>query len=153
LGFKPDRTIEFHTYAAEEVGLWGSQDIAEYYQSTGVVVYAQMQLDMTMYVKPGTSKTIGIIQDYVNSGLTDFLKKLVTAYSEYGYSLSSCGYGCSDHASWTKAGYASCFPFEGIMTNSDPYIHTKNDLISYLDVAHGKQFARVATGFIIELSY
>jgi len=151
-GFVPDRTVEFHTYSAEEVGLWGSQAIANKYQSQGVAVYAQMQLDMTMFVRSGTTETFGIITDYVNAGLTEFLKELVTAYSELGFTTSKCGYGCSDHASWTKAGYASCFPFEGTMANGDPYIHTKNDLISYLSLTHGMEFSKVATGFIVELS-
>jgi len=110
-----------------------------------------MQLDMTMYVG-STKPTFGIITDYVSTELTSFLMKLVPAYSNLGYSTSKCGYGCSDHASWTKAGYASCFPFEGLFANSDPYIHTKSDLIKSLSVDHGMEFAKVATGFIIELS-
>jgi len=150
-GFAPDRTVEFHTYAAEEVGLWGSQAIASAYQKQGIPVYAMMQLDMTMYVG-STKPTFGIITDYVSTELTSFLMKLVPAYSNLGYSTSKCGYGCSDHASWTKAGYASCFPFEGLFANSDPYIHTKSDLIKSLSVDHGMEFAKVATGFIIELS-
>jgi len=152
-GFIPDRTIEFHTYSAEEVGLWGSQDVASYYQSNGVVVFAQMQLDMTMFVKQGTTETIGIITDYVSAPLTEFVKILVNAYCDLSYTTSTCGYACSDHASWTKAGYAASFPFEGIMKNSDPYIHTKDDLIKYLSIEHGMQFSKLATGFIIELSY
>jgi leucyl aminopeptidase len=43
-GWTPDRTVEFHTYAAEEAGLLGSQDVARAYQLAGIKVYAQMQL-------------------------------------------------------------------------------------------------------------
>jgi len=150
-GYAPDRTVEFHTYAAEEVGLWGSQAIASSYQAAGIPVYAMMQLDMTMYVGK-VQPTFGIITDYVSPELTSFLMELVTAYSTLSYSTSRCGYGCSDHASWTKAGYDSCFPFEGLFRNSDPYIHSKNDLISHLSVEHGMEFAKVAVGFIVELS-
>jgi len=152
-GYIPDRTVEFHTYSAEEVGLWGSQAIANYYQSNSIVVYAQMQLDMTMFVKQGTTESIGIITDYVNAQLTDFLKVLINAYCDLGYEPFTCGYACSDHASWTKAGYAASAPFEAIMKNMDPYIHTKDDLMKYISVEHGMQFTKLATGFIIELSY
>jgi len=110
-----------------------------------------MQLDMTMYV--GSSKpTMTLVTDYVNTELTSFLMKLVPAYSNLQFTTEKCGYACSDHASWTKAGYASCYPFEALDKNSDPYIHTKNDLIKYLSVEHGMEFAKVASGFIIELS-
>lgn len=151
-GFKPSRSIEFHTYSAEEVGLRGSQAIASSYQKAGVAVYSQMQLDMTFYVKPGTIPTFGIITDYVNADLTNFIRTLVPVYSSLGFTNSKCGYGCSDHASWTKAGYASCFPFEGAFANSDPKIHTAQDLINILDLDHGLEFAKVALGYLVELS-
>src|SRR5690606_7452875 len=48
-GYRPDRTIDFIAYAGEEIGLVGSQDIAERYKSQGVKVAAVLQLDMTMY--------------------------------------------------------------------------------------------------------
>jgi len=152
-GFVPDRTIEFHTYSAEEAGLLGSQAIAEYYQDNSIAVYAQMQLDMTMYVKQGVPERIGIISDYVSTDLTNFNILLIDAYCEIGYAISKCGYACSDHASWTKAGYAASFPFENTMQDIDPYIHSDQDLIKYLNVEHGMEFAKLATGFAIELSY
>jgi leucyl aminopeptidase len=151
-GFKSHRTLEFHTYSAEEVGLRGSQDIAAAYQKSAVPVYAQMQLDMTFYVKPGTVPSFGIITDYVSPDLTAFLRKLVAAYSTLKYVDSKCGYGCSDHASWTKSGYASCFPFESSFSDLNNKIHTNQDLIEFLNVEHGLEFAKVALGFIVELS-
>jgi len=151
-GFQPDRTVEFHTYSAEEVGLRGSQAIAESYQKQGIPVYAQMQLDMVFYVKPGTTPTFGIITDFVNADLTAFLRTLVTAYSNLKYTQSTCGYGCSDHASWTKAGYASCFPFEASFGNLNNKIHTDQDLLAILNLNHGLEFCKVALGFVVELS-
>jgi leucyl aminopeptidase len=46
-GFSPVRPVEFHFYAAEEVGLLGSQAIAANYKSSGKAVYAMINLDMT----------------------------------------------------------------------------------------------------------
>jgi len=152
-GFKPSRTLEFHTYAAEEIGLRGSQAIADKYQRDGVPVYAMLQLDMTMYVKSGTKATFGVFTDYVNSDLTRFLRTLVPAYSNLGTTDSKCGYGCSDHASFNKAGFAACFASEGTMANSDPLLHTENDLFNVLNLAHGVQFGQVGIGFMVELSY
>jgi len=151
-GFKPSRTIEFHTYAAEEVGLRGSQAIANQYQKDGTPVYAMLQLDMTYYVKPGTNPTFGVFTDYVNADLTRFLRLLVPAYSKLGFTNSACGYGCSDHASWNKAGFPTCFGSEGTMSNSDPYLHTEDDVYQYLNLDHGMEIAKVALGYVVELS-
>jgi len=151
-GLRPSRSIEFHTYAAEEAGLLGSQAIAASYQKQGVFVYGQMQLDMTFYTKPGVTPVYGIITDFVDPSLTEFLRKLVFAYSLLDSADSKCGYGCSDHASWNKAGYPACFPFEATFNTRNPYIHTVNDVFSHLNINHGVEFAKVALGYLAELS-
>jgi Zn-dependent M28 family amino/carboxypeptidase len=74
-------TIEFHWYAAEEGGLLGSQAIFTNYKNSGKVVKAMLQQDMTGYVKPGTKEAVGVITDYVDAGLTSFIKRVVTAVS------------------------------------------------------------------------
>jgi leucyl aminopeptidase len=74
-------TIEFHWYAAEEGGLLGSQAVFTNYKNSGKVVKAMLQQDMTGYVKPGKSEAVGVITDYVDTGLTGFIKKVITAVS------------------------------------------------------------------------
>lgn len=150
-GFKPDRTIEFHTYAAEEVGLRGSQDIANHYRTNNIPVHAQLQLDMTMYTK--TPQYMAIMTDYVDSSLTEFLKQLVQTYTTKSVVLSRCGYGCSDHASWNRAGYRASFPFETTFDQDNPYIHTSNDIFDHLSVEHGIEFTKLAIAFAVELSH
>jgi len=149
-GWVPSKTVEFHAYAAEEAGLLGSQDIANQYQKEGKKVYAMMQLDMTFY--KGSVPQFGVVTDYVDPDLTAFLRLLVDAYSNLDWVNTRCGYGCSDHASWTRVGYPSCFPFEGTFGNKNPFIHSKDDVLSHLSIEHGVQFAYVALGFLIELA-
>jgi len=149
-GFTPSRTVEFHAYAAEEVGLRGSQAVAASYQREGKDVYAMMQFDMTMYA--GAIPRIGIVTDFVNTALTDYLRLLVDSYSQLEWVNTRCGYACSDHASWTNAGYPSSFPFESAFGNSNPYIHSANDVINHLSMAHGLEFAKVGLAFVVELS-
>jgi leucyl aminopeptidase len=150
--FVPDRSVEFHSYAAEEVGLRGSQDIAQAYLNDGVHVAGMLQLDMTGYVKNGTKPVIGLVTDYTNVELTQYVRKLVTAWANIPPADTKCGYGCSDHASWTKAGYPSAFPFESMFNNLNPYIHTTQDLVSRLDFDHAIEYAKVAVAFIADLS-
>jgi len=147
-GFIPDRTLEFHTYAAEEAGLLGSQNIANTYSTRGTVVAAMLQLDMTGY----GSAPVGIITDFTHGNLTAFLRILVDTYTLITWTDSRCGYGCSDHASWNRAGYPSAFPFEAPFGSHSPYIHTANDVIGTLNFAKAIEFAKIAVGFAVELA-
>ncbi|WLQ16613.1 M28 family metallopeptidase [Hahella aquimaris] len=152
-GYKPDRTVSFMAYAAEEVGLRGSQAIAQSYSSQGKNVVGVLQLDMTNY--KGSSGDIYIMQDYTNSGQNDFLADLVTTYQPtvtVGY--SECGYGCSDHASWTNQGYAASFPFESTFNGSNPHIHTAQDTLdkSGGNANHAVNFGKLAAAYVAELA-
>jgi len=151
-GLLVDRTVEFHGYAAEEVGLRGSQAIASRYQAEGKIVAGMMQLDMTGYVAPGQIPTVGLIQDFVNPELTTFVGKLIDTYSNIGWTASRCGYACSDHASWTRAGYKSSFPFEGPFSQSNPNIHSTRDTLDKLNMEHSIEFAKIGLGFVIEMA-
>lgn len=137
-GFKPSRTIEFHTYSAEEVGLRGSQDVASLYQSNNKTVHGVLHLDMTMFQRDPNN--LVLIIDYVSIELTSFVSKLVSAYTNRTPAYSICGYGCSDHASWTKAGYRSAYPSEASFGQKNPYIHTDNDLFDHLSLEQGMYF-------------
>jgi len=149
-GYTPDRTVEFHGYAAEEVGLRGSADIAQDYRNRGVNVYAMVQFDMTSY-KPSNS-LIGVVTDYVNSDLTSFVRMIVNSYCSVGYTNTQCGYGCSDHASWNNRGYNAAFPFESSFSSSNPYIHTSGDTVDKLDFTYGLEFVKLAVGSVVELA-
>jgi len=147
--FKPGRTIEFHGYAAEEVGLRGSQDIAKKYFDTKRKVVAQLQLDMVGYPTP--TKAIAVITDFTNAALNDLVRNLIDKYSGRTWVNSKCGYGCSDHASFNKYGFASAFPFEAPMGKDNPNIHTPNDLLSKLDKDHAVAYGKLGVAFITEL--
>lgn len=75
-------TIEFHWYSAEEGGLLGSQAIFSAYEKKGREVKAMLQQDMTGYthktIEAGEPESVGVITDYVNPALTDFIKEVIT---------------------------------------------------------------------------
>lgn len=148
-GFQPDRTLEFMTYAGEEIGLVGSQDIASRYSKSNKQVFAVMQLDMTMY--PGQANAIHFVTDNTNASLNKFTQRLVDTYVKAKWSEIRCGYACSDHASWKRAGYASTMPFESTMNGMNPKIHTPEDQINLLKSSFGLNFAKLAFSFITEL--
>ena len=57
---------------------------------------------------------VKVLADYVDLELTNFIKTLVDEYTTFERRDHSCGYGCSDHASWNRAGYPSSSVFEPV---------------------------------------
>ena len=150
-GYKPKRTVKFMGYAAEEVGLRGSKAIATSYQTQGVNVVAALQLDMTNY-RTGSDPHVKVITDYSNAGMVQFLKDLFTSYmggSGLNLATEACGYGCSDHASWTAAGYPSAMYHEGRLF---PNLHTSGDTLANMgnSATNSVPFAKLGLAFLGE---
>ncbi|KAJ3567457.1 hypothetical protein NP233_g6352 [Leucocoprinus birnbaumii] len=154
-GFKPSTPLEFHWYSGEEAGLLGSNAIATSYKSAGIQVKAFMELDMSGYFAPGSKEVMALEADYIDSGLNNFLKQLITMYSRIPYTMDiPCGYACSDHASWYKQGYPSSFPYEAVTGDDDPQIHSSGDTTSVngFSWAHSLEFAKMAVAFAYEMT-
>jgi len=147
--FVPKKNVEFHAYAAEEMGLLGSRAIAQDYKRQNKKVFAMMQLDMTGYNPRNTNK-IGVITNGVNAPLTEFSQKIITEYCKIGYIRRTLFGGTSDHASWLSAGYRAAFPFEAV---TNPHIHTARDTIEQLDFKNAIEWVKLAVGTIVELSH
>jgi bacterial leucyl aminopeptidase len=151
-GYKPRRTIKFIAYAAEEVGLRGSKEIAANFKANNVNVVGVMQLDMTNF--KGAANDIYIFTDYTDSTQNTFVANLIKTYQPsltIGYDV--CNYGCSDHASWTAQGYFASMPFESSFSGDNKNIHTANDTFANMgsQALHSLKFARLAASFAIEL--
>lgn len=151
--FKPNRTIKLIGYAAEEVGLRGSKAIAAQFKNSGQNVVGVLQLDMTNY--QGSSQDIYIVDDYTNAAQNNFVEQLVTTYQpELSVSRTTCGYACSDHASWTNQGFPASFPFEATFNAANPYIHSSGDTLdkSGGNAFHALKFGKLAAAFVGELA-
>ncbi|XKM08063.1 M20/M25/M40 family metallo-hydrolase [Massilia atriviolacea] len=150
--YRPRRTIKLIAYAAEEVGLRGSQDLARAFRQAGIQVVGVLQLDMINY--KGADKDIYLLRDYSSADQNAFLRKLIAAYLP-GITVGSdsCGYACSDHASWHAEGYPASMPFESSLAQANPHIHSKNDTLASSggQAVHALKFARLAAAFAIEL--
>ena len=151
--FKPKRTVQFMGYAAEEVGLLGSKDIATAYAQKSTKVVGVIQFDMTLN-KGTADKDIVMMTDFTNQAQNEFLGRLIDEYVKVPWGYSKCGYGCSDHASWTAKGYPASMPFESTMGDINSKIHTAQDTLETAggDAKHAAKFAKLGTAFIVELA-
>lgn len=159
--FRPTKTVQIMGYAAEEIGLYGSYDIAETYKSANKNVLAVAQFDMTNY--NGSSFDIALIDDsnfgYTSDDLNLYLIELMEHYNATGehaitYGSSNCGYACSDHVSWSENGYLASFPFEAAFNDRNPYIHSTQDTFETMDndASHSTKFVKLALEFVIEIA-
>jgi leucyl aminopeptidase len=157
--FRPKRTVQIMGYAAEEIGLVGSDEIAEQYDNQNKNVIAMAQFDMTNY--KGSSYDVALISDpqYTSSELNLFWVELLQHYNSSGahqitYGNSQCGYGCSDHVSWTERGYLASFPFEAAFNQANPNVHSTNDTFAAMnnDASHSVKFVKLALEFVIEIA-
>lgn len=152
-GWQPRRTVKFMGYAAEEVGLRGSNAIAQSFQDQGVDVVGVLQLDMTNYAI-GASDDMQLVTDYSNAGLQQFVRDVFDEYlAPLGLTRGTytCGYACSDHASWTSAGFPSAMMFEAGFNND---IHTPDDTLANMGgtAEPSVALAKLGLGFLGELA-
>jgi leucyl aminopeptidase len=148
--FRPLHAVEFHWYSAEEQGLYGSQAVATEYHQNAVPVIGMMQLDMTGYTNPNEKEHIGVMTDFTSPQLTAFLRQLITTYCSIPYRNTTCGYACSDHASWNKLGYLSVFPTEADFKVTSPYIHSAKDTVDHVSLSHMAEFVKLAIAYTVE---
>jgi bacterial leucyl aminopeptidase len=150
-GFRPKRTIQFMGYAAEEVGLRGSQDIAAQYASSGKKVVGVIQYDMSNF--KGSDEEIFLLTDHVDAGLSAFTGKLIDTYVKVKRSTTECGYACSDHASWESQGFPAAMAFEASFDGMNHAIHTERDTLATSggDASHSVPFTKLAVAFAVEL--
>ncbi|MCJ8267831.1 MAG: M20/M25/M40 family metallo-hydrolase, partial [Psychrosphaera sp.] len=150
---QPKRSVKFIAYAAEEVGLRGSKHIADTDKSNGVNVVGALQLDMTNY--RGSSQDIVFMSDYTSSAQNTYLTTILDEYlPNVNYGYDSCGYACSDHASWYNNGYPVSMPFEATFSGANPRIHSSSDTLANMDTsgAHALNFAKLGLAYVIELA-
>ena len=150
--YRPARTVMFIAYAAEEVGLRGSQAVVKEFKRRNINVVGALQLDMTNY--QGSDKDIWLMKDFSDPKQNDFVIKLIDKYVGATWGLDACGYGCSDHASWYRAGVPASMPFESRMRDRNKSIHTKDDTLelSNNNADHALKFAKLGAAYTIEMA-
>lgn len=108
---------------------------------------------MTLF-KGTLDRDIVLIADETNRIQNSFVFKIIDEYVKVPWGYSQCGYGCSDHASWTDAGYSSSFPFEANFDESNHHIHTIHDTLESAggNANNSVKFSKLAAAFVLEMA-
>lgn len=144
-----EQDIYVFFYAGEEGGLLGSAEIAQNFKRRAQPVRGILQLDMTMFPGDGPL-TIASMTDFTSPQLRAWLKTFNEAALGVKVLDDECGYGCSDHASWHRQGYATLMPFESSFDRMNRNIHTARDVVDAgSSFEHAAIFAKIAVGFAL----
>jgi bacterial leucyl aminopeptidase len=151
-GVRFRRTVVFIAYAAEEVGLRGSNEIADQWAAESRNVRGVMQLDMTAFKGTPTADIV-LFEDYTSPTMTNALEVLANTYlPTLVISRDSCGYACSDHAPWFQNGFPTVLPFESQMDDYNPNIHSGGDTMAFFgnNADHAIKFARLGLAWVVQ---
>lgn len=153
LGYQPARSVVFYGYAAEEIGLVGSDQIAAQAQAQQANIAGVLQLDMTNY-NPAPQPYMAIVTDFTDAALNDFAKQLIDTYVGIPWRTTQCGYACSDHAAWSERGFAAHHVHETTIEESNDKLHTAQDTLALSGgkADHSLHFARYSVAFMAELA-
>lgn len=146
-----NKPIYFVWYAAEEEGLIGSQRVVSEFKKQNIPVAAVLHFDLTGYAHNNES-TMWLMDDYTNKDLVTYLGQLISTYVQRPFKHDKCGYACSDHASWTQAGYAAAIPAESAYNDTNPNIHSPRDTMDKLSLTHMTDYLKLATAFAVEMA-
>jgi leucyl aminopeptidase len=138
-------------YAAGTRDLAGSKYTVQYFQDNSIAVKAVLQLDKTGYRIDADDPTMWIYTDYTNKPLNEYIAKLIKTYIQVPIDYSSCGSGCSDHASWHEEGIPVAYPSESKFDKQNPNVGSASDTMDLLNLDHMTNFSKLALAFAIEL--
>ncbi len=146
-GLTFQRNVEFHAYAAEEVGLVGSSTIAKSYAAAGKRIAGQLQIDMNAYASAANQGIIHLVTTDTSAILRRQLKDLMGIYGLGAWKETQLAAGTSDHKSWINAGFHAVFPFED-PNAYNPNIHSSGDQSSKLDFEMSAKFAKLSLAWL-----
>lgn len=147
---KLKRPIYFMWYAAEEMGLVGSKIVTKEFTKRGVKIDSVLHFDTIGRRAKADDPTLFLLRDNVDQDFTTYMANLITTYVQVPVDYTKCGYACSDHASWTKAGYTATAAFESPFGDINPYLHTEEDTVDHVSLDNLENFTKLALAYIVD---
>lgn len=94
--------------------------------------------------------TLFLLRDNVDQNFTDYISNLITNNVKVPVDYTKCGYACSDHASWTNAGFTATAAFESSFDDMNPYLHTANDTMEHVSLDNLVNYTKLALAYVVD---
>lgn len=142
VNFNPKNTIKFVTFAAEELGLYGSYDFAKKAYQANAKIKMMLNNDMVAYwSKPDTANWCVNILDYTNStSLRKKAQEVCKLYTSLKTNNDNTYQEYSDSYPFSLKGYKAIF---FISNDDDVNYHTPNDLTTACNFKFCREVAKV----------
>ena len=149
-----ERSILYCGWAAEEVGLKGSEAFAQDCAARQVDIVGYFNLDMIGYLKEGSNIHVHLLYTTQDSTIANYVFNLSKVYfPEMPIGQNWLPLGDSDYSSFNRSGYAAVHTFEDTH-HSSPFIHSVNDLlgVSVNNMDQAKRFTELNLGLVATLA-
>ncbi len=148
-------TLRFGLWTGEEQGLLGSYYYAQQAYANGDNIAGVLNLDMVGWNTPNSSPDIELHADSSLPGTIELAQLFADVVDVYDLDLIPeivpNGIGASDHASFWDFGYDAILGIEDL-DDFNPYYHTVNDQLQYLDIDYYTEFVRAGLGSFVHMN-
>ena len=149
-----ERSVMFCHFAAEEIGLIGSEAYAKDCAAQRMDIVGYFNLDMIGYLEEGADLKVNLLYTSQDSLFADYVKGFSHVYFP-GMPIyqSWLEWGDSDYSSFNRSGYPAIHTFEDTH-HSSPFIHTPDDIlgVSVNNMDQAKRFTELNLGLVATLA-
>ncbi len=147
--YQPSVTFHFITFAAEEIGLHGSNDWAANASAADKNLIAMINMDMIAYIDEPIGDWSLKIRPYTGGeNLNHAIEQVIPLYTNLSYFYDNYNLPYSDGFSFYFYGFPTISLHEPI---HNPYYHTINDLLIHLNLDYCKQIVNASMGTAITI--
>ena len=149
-----ERSVMFCNFAAEEIGLVGSEAYAKDCAAQQLDIVGYFNLDMIGYLEEGSEMKVNLLYTSQDSLLAQYVKSFSRLYyPEMPIYQSWLEWGDSDYSSFNRSGYPAIHTFEDTH-HSSPFIHTPDDIlgVSVNSLDQAKRFTELNLGLVATLA-
>lgn len=145
-GYQPRCTIKFQAYAAEELGLYGSEYWANQAAQQNMRIKMMINNDMISYCSSEQNWRIALQQYSNSSTVTALASSVASTYTSLPIVLRNDDIMYSDSWSFYSEGFKTIFLQEYEFT---PYYHTINDRIENSNMNYCAEMTKVSCGMLL----
>jgi len=141
--YRPKSTIKFVAFAAEELGLLGSKDLAAKYNNSNANIKLMLNNDMIANLKDANGVPGWKVQNRRAPGefaTAQFADSVCSAYTNLQILTSDEGYSSSDSYQFWLNGFHTQYFMEA---NKSPVYHSSADLLSALDMLFCREVSKI----------
>ncbi|MCR5645553.1 MAG: M20/M25/M40 family metallo-hydrolase [Bacteroidales bacterium] len=149
-----ERSILYCGWAAEEIGLKGSEAFANDCAEQRLDIVGYFNLDMTGYLEEGSDLHVNLMYTTQDSLIADYVFNLSHVYfPDMPIWQDWLAWGDSDYSSFNRCGYPAVHPFEDVH-HSSPFIHSVDDLlgVSVNNMDQVQRFTELNLGLVATLA-